>query len=367
MKHPTYTNFTKWFEVKANSLFKETLQNIFESMDEQVQLHNKGYSTDKHNIPIDYLEYQIEHHFQRLKHRLLEHTIFKACGTNFTFKNKSPINKPVMLNNDNSMLQLAMLARSAHHLESLPQLAFLDIETDSVRVDTANILQVAIIKPIIDPTHESLHHFKSWVEYVSPYTGYTKEQNTAYEINKIGNKQLASAKPMRELSSIISEQLKNTIIVGYNCNSFDIPILKRHLEANDSQLLHKFSIDLYPACWKDKKQNLAAALDAYNIQQNPNPHDAKADASCCIDLLFELINNNILPPNEEELVTLFITQNNTWRSKNLKVVEINPIFFRDDPSSKLPIRNTLKRRYSQITESISSFTESIPKRTSPNV
>jgi DNA polymerase III epsilon subunit-like protein len=129
---------------------------------------------------------------------------------------------------------------------------------------------------------------------------------------------------MQNTTQHVSDMLTDTVIVGYNINNFDIPILKRHLDKFNKPLLHKFSIDLYPACWRNKKQKLKDAIQSYNLQPNPNPHDALADANSCIDLLSQLIHKNELPKDEQGLLNLFNSPDNIWHHYNkIPVIDIN--------------------------------------------
>src|SRR6266852_2763243 len=108
-------------------------------------------------------------------------------------KVKHSIDKPLKLLTGNTLMQKAQMTAAAHVLHFLPQLAFLDIETDGTDINTANILQVAIIKPVIDPEHDSLSYFTTWSAYTLPWEGYTEKDNKAFHINHIGKEQLEEA------------------------------------------------------------------------------------------------------------------------------------------------------------------------------
>jgi DNA polymerase III epsilon subunit-like protein len=351
MSHSRTTDFTPWFIDLTTHHFKSRISSLFLELDQQLQMFQKDFKPEQPNeLPLEFIEYHVEKCFDTLKKNILRE-LKQYPKTKFTIKHRYPLIAPVMLNSRNDLLQMAKLSTASPYFSALPQLAFLDLETDGLNIETANILQIAIIKPIINPDHETLHYVKTWSKYILPYKGYKQVDNKAYNINHIGDKELATAIPIEETSYFISNALKETAIIGYNCNSFDIPILKRHLEANKTKLLHKFSIDLYPACWKNKKQTQADAMKAYNLKENPNPHDALSDANCCMDLLAKLLEYNELPNNEEEILDFSASSKNTWHNK--KVVEINQSFIlhhdlMDETST------TLKRRYSELSSSISS-------------
>jgi DNA polymerase III epsilon subunit-like protein len=353
--HKQDLEFSLWFKKKAKSVLKDTLKAFNKAIDEQLQINEPDKTHGPFNLPFEYLEYQINNYFRDFKDRLIMEAYFKSIDFNLVRYVKNDLGKTILPQQGIDLIQLARLSRTAEQLKMLPQLAFLDIETDTLNIQTANILQIAIIKPKI-LQDASIHDLETFSYYTLPYKGYTEKENLALHINNIGKKQLAEATPFSLLTAKIYELLEDTVIVGYNSNSFDIPILKRHMEANSCSMPHKYSIDLYPACWKNKKQTLADALHAYRIPKNTNSHDATADASCCIDLLFELVCDFKVPQEDGDLLKLSDSPSgNTWKY-NSKIVEIN---------SSLLINNfhshpTVKRNHSDI--SSSSTAVSTPKK-----
>jgi DNA polymerase III epsilon subunit-like protein len=314
--------FSSWFETKALVNLKQSIKKFNQLIDEQIQIHYME-NTNK-EIPSDYLKFQIESCINSFKINLLSDLEHTCLLNKFTFKTKVPIDKPIKLKTENTLMQRAKLNTATNALYSLPQLAFLDIETDGTNINTANILQIAIVKPIIDSEYNTLSYFTTWSKYVRPWKSYTQQDNKAFHINHIGDKELENAFEIDEAILYANYHLYNTVIVGYNINNFDIPILKRHCEEFKYTMNYKYSIDLYPAIWKNKKQTLEGAIKTYNVQTNPNPHDATADASCCIDLLTEIIERNELPNNEEDLLDLFNSSENIWQHyKKNKIIDIN--------------------------------------------
>jgi DNA polymerase III epsilon subunit-like protein len=347
-----HTEFSTWFQTNALQHLKQSIQHLNNLMDEQIQTYNMGNKTPTKEIPQEYLEFQVESCIDSFKINLLSE-LQKACfSKKFTYEVKNPIDRPIKLDSGNTLMQKAKLSVAANALHSLPQLAFLDIETDGTNINTANILQIAIIKPIIDLDHDTLSYFTSWSSYVLPWEGYTQIDNTAFHINHIGDKQLETALDIDMAIMCATYHLCNTVIVGYNINNFDIPILKRHCDYFKEPLLYKYSIDLYPTIWKDKKQKLGDAIKAYNLPTNSNPHDATADASCCIDLLSKIIERNELPNTEEDLLDLFSSPNNIWQHFGInKIINVNSDH-KDYSHLLYPTpASSLKRKLSQISTS----------------
>ena len=351
-----HTDFSKWFHSKALQHLKHSLQQLNKIMDEQIQSYKM--EEDIHpfdSIPPEYLKFHAESCINSFKINLLSELEKTCFNKKFSFDLKNPIDEPIKLKTKNTLMQRAQMPLIASSLHSLPQLAFLDIETDGTNIRTANILQISIIKPIINIDHNSLSYFKTWSSYIKPWEDYSQIDNKAYHINHIGDKELENAIYIDEALINVTCQLLDTVIVGYNIHGFDLPIIKRDCEIYNEYLDYKYSIDLYPAIWKDKKQTLKDAIKAYNVPLNPNPHDATADASCCIDLLSEMIERNELPNNEEDLLDLFTSPNNLWQHHygTKKVIETNPN--NEDYAHLHPYLPTpassLKRKLSQISTS----------------
>ena len=318
------TEFSTWFQTKALQQLKQSMQLLEQTINEQMQIYNLECKTPTNKIPQEYLEFQAERCINFFKTNILSELQQACFNKKFITNNKIAIDKPIKLQTGNTLMQRAKISAVTHTLQSLPQLAFLDIETDGTNINTANILQIAIIKPIIDPEYDTLSYFTTWSSYVLPWIGYTEKDNKAYHINHIGDKQLKSALEIEDALIHAVYHLCHSVIVGYNVNQFDIPILKRHCDKYNEPLLYKYSIDLYPTIWKNRKQKLEDAIKAYNLPINSNPHDATADASCCIDLLYEAIDRNELPNNEEDLLELFNSEKNIWQHyKKLKIIEVN--------------------------------------------
>lgn len=345
------TEFSTWFQTKALQHLKQSIKQLNQLMNEQIQMDNLENKYSNKEIPSEYLMLQTENCINSFKSNILSELEQACFSKKFTIDTtKDPIDKPIKLKTGNTLMQRAKLSAAANTLHSLPQLAFLDIETDGTDINTANILQVSIIKPILHPEYDTLSYFYTWSRYTLPWEGYTQNDNKAFHINKIGDKQLKTAMDIDEALLHITYHICDTVIVGYNVNNFDIPILKRHCDSIiEEKLSYKYSIDLYPAIWKNKRQKLGDAIKAYNLPTNSNPHDATADASCCIDLLNEVIERNELPNSEEDLLDLFSSPQNIWQhyGRN-KIIEINSDHKEYSHLLYTTPESSLKRKLSQI-------------------
>ena len=92
-----------------------------------------------------------------------------------------------------------------------------------------------------------MSYYNTMSIYVLPWKGYTEIDNDALKINHIGNKKLKIAIITEEALKLAANHLSHTVIMRYNVNNFDIPILQRHFKKYNLSLLHKYFIDLYLA------------------------------------------------------------------------------------------------------------------------
>ena len=180
--------FSTWFHSNALQQLKQSLQQFDQLVNEQMQIYNMESKTPTNVIPAEYLEFQVERCVNSFKADILSNLRLACFKYKFTTSVKVPIDKPIKLLTGNTLMQRAKLAAVVPALQFLPQLAFLDIETDGTCIESANILQVSIIKPIIDSEHSSMSYFTSWSSYVLPWDGYTQKDNKAFHINHIGDK-----------------------------------------------------------------------------------------------------------------------------------------------------------------------------------
>jgi DNA polymerase III epsilon subunit-like protein len=342
-----YTDFNIWFQTKATQCLNQNINNLFNLVDRQQQIVSTNQQVNSNILPAEYLLFQVQHCLENFKSTMLNELKYATQTNNFISWEKDPLDEDLFETIPNSLIQRARVDSIAPVLNNLQKLAFIDVETDGTNIQTANILQISIVMPKCYPNQLSC--MQTYSRYILPYKGYTQQDNKAYNINFIGDNELKTAITPEAAAWNISILLQDAILVGYNINSFDIPLIKKLLNEYNEPLQWKFSIDLYPACWKNKKQKLADAIKAYNLADNLNPHDATADANCCVDLLRELVRKGELPGNEEDLIDLLNSPENTWQHfRKLNIIEVNAD---NEDYSYLLVKTppaTLKRKYSDI-------------------
>jgi len=107
------------------------------------------------------------------------------------------------------------------------RLVFLDIETDSLHTNATNILQISLLEMecINNPTNPFA--IKSICNsYIKPYDNYIINKNDqSTKIHQITQSQINNAPQFHEVAMDIADQTASTILVEFNIQCFDIPIL----------------------------------------------------------------------------------------------------------------------------------------------
>jgi DNA polymerase III epsilon subunit-like protein len=199
------------------------------------------------------------------------------------------------------------------------RLAFVDLETDGLRTDQANILQIAISIPWFKQ-----QRFEVFNTFTKPYEGYEIDINSAaYKTNKITQNDINKAPIFAKIAQEIAHVLGGVTIVGFNIHNFDIPILKRHLAANKIETSWTFTIDLAQVYWKNHSLNLSSALKEYQLDPIVDAHNALSDASACVRLMAAMVNCQQLPQSNKEIMNFIDGPQSNGRYPNSKIITIN--------------------------------------------
>ena len=137
------TQFSIWFQNNAFEHLTQSIQQMTEIMSQHIQCcYNIKCDTSVTSLPPKYLTLQAENCINSFKTNLLS-KLQQACFTKqFSIEIEKSHDMPIKLNTYNTLMQRAKMTAITHALHTLPQLAFLDIETDGLDIKTANILQI---------------------------------------------------------------------------------------------------------------------------------------------------------------------------------------------------------------------------------
>jgi DNA polymerase III epsilon subunit-like protein len=290
-------NFNQWltqtFNNAAHNAVKSTKTNtsIYHSIfAKQTNLTNNFYQ----DVTKEYLEFCLDSLLQEIKQTVELDFDSKSRDYEFIIKTE-PYNIP-HINKGNTLptstLEVAHLYESAMQLRlwQSNNLVFLDIETDGLNINNCNILQIAIIKAY-DTS------FDVWKTYIKPHNQYQiNESSPAFKVNKISQSLIQNSPTFQQVAKNISSLLHNKTIVGFNIDTFDIPILKNALNKATGHITWKNTIDIANLYWNGhNRTSLLKTMQELKIHVPYQLHDAETDAKACIFILSKMIAKGIIP------------------------------------------------------------------------
>jgi uncharacterized protein YprB with RNaseH-like and TPR domain len=281
-------------------------------------LHNERKIKHKHkNTPVQYnhFEHNVNILLEELQNQITEeittlknHTSTPTINMSL-LKSKPHLFKhtswePTTTTSPKSIMQITSHENIYTQLKDIQQdIIFLDTETDGLNVHKNNILSICMITINMQPNPLYSDKPTEHLYLIKPHQNYTIDQNsTASQIHKISQMNLnKNGLNLKIIGPTIVNLLTNKIIVGFNINSFDIPILRNNLKKHNITLPPLQTIDLYQAHYKLIKHNLQTALKNLNCYPIPTnlQHTANADADACIRLLAEFTKKLKLPTNKD--------------------------------------------------------------------
>jgi DNA polymerase III epsilon subunit-like protein len=203
-----------------------------------------------------------------------------------------------------TLLQIASHNLIHEQLKNIQNnIIFLDIETDGLP-PKCEILSICMTNINANPStnlQEQFYYLKPSQDYKINY------QSQAYKINRITQKEIDNhSMTLTNIGDQIIQLLTNNITVGFNINTFDIPILRKSLLKRNKILPPIPTIDLYKLHHKAFKHDLSSSLESLNCYPIPEhlKHSATADTEACIRLMAALMKKLKLPKSINEYENL---------------------------------------------------------------
>lgn len=168
-------------------------------------------------------------------------------------------------------------------------LAFFDLETTGVRVGRDRIVQIGIVRLMLDGTREE------WSALVNPGMPIPPEATAVHGISDLD---VANAPFLEDLAAEITGQLAGCDLSGFNVLRFDIPFLAEELLRVGTEWNHTSArvIDVQRIFHKKEPRDLSAAVRFYLERSHDCAHDALGDVAATADvLLAQLARYNDLP------------------------------------------------------------------------
>ncbi len=149
-------------------------------------------------------------------------------------------------------------------------IAFFDLETTGVNVASDRIVEISILKILVDGTKEIK------TKRINPTIPIPKQ---ASEIHGIYDKDVVNEPTFKSIAKSLAEFLEGCDFGGYNSNKFDVPVLvEEFMRADvDFEFRNRKLIDVQNIFHKMEQRTLNAAYKFYCGKEIVNAHSAQAD------------------------------------------------------------------------------------------
>jgi DNA polymerase-3 subunit epsilon len=163
-------------------------------------------------------------------------------------------------------------------LQLTKPLAFIDLETTGVNLGSDRIVEIAIIKILVDGSRSIKR------KLINPLIPIPK---SASDVHGITDEMVKDAAPFKSVAQELKQMLDGCDISGYNSNRFDIPLLmEEFLRAGvDFDMKGRRLVDVQNIFHKMEQRTLSAAYKFYCNKNLDGAHGAEADASATHEIL----------------------------------------------------------------------------------
>ncbi len=163
-------------------------------------------------------------------------------------------------------------------LQLTKPLAFIDLETTGVNLGSDRIVEIAIVKILIDGSRSVKR------KLINPLIPIPKG---ASDIHGITDEMVKDAPTFKVASQELKQMLDGCDIAGYNSNRFDIPLLMEEFLRSDVEFEMKGRrlVDVQNIFHKMEQRTLSAAYKFYCNKTLEGAHGAEVDASATHEIL----------------------------------------------------------------------------------
>lgn len=157
-------------------------------------------------------------------------------------------------------------------------IVFIDLETTGVNFSTDRIIEIAIVKVLMDGTKLVKQ------KLINPQMPIPK---TASDIHGITDDKVKDAPTFKEVANELKQFIDNADLSGYNSNRFDIPLLmEEFIRAGITiDMTNRKLLDVQHIFHMMEKRTLGAAYKFYCQKELEGAHSAEADASATWEIL----------------------------------------------------------------------------------
>ena len=157
-------------------------------------------------------------------------------------------------------------------------LAFFDLEATGLNLGSDRIVEIAILKVMLDGTQD-IKCMRINPEMPIPYE--------TSMIHNIFDGDVKDARKFKEVAQELADFLGDSDLAGYNSNKFDIPLLmEEFLRAGvDFDIENRRFVDVQNIFHQMEQRTLKAAYQFYCGRQIENAHSAEADIRATYEVL----------------------------------------------------------------------------------
>jgi DNA polymerase-3 subunit epsilon len=157
-------------------------------------------------------------------------------------------------------------------------LAFIDLETTGINPGTDRIVEIAIVKILIDGTRSIKR------KLINPEMPIPKG---ASDIHGITDEMVKDAPVFKMVAQELKQMMDGCDLAGYNSNRFDIPLLmEEFLRAQvDFDMKSRKLLDVQNIFHKMEPRTLSAAYKFYCNKNLDGAHGAEVDAAATYEIL----------------------------------------------------------------------------------
>ena len=158
-------------------------------------------------------------------------------------------------------------------------LAFIDLETTGTNLGTDRIVEIAIVKVLVDGTKSVKR------KLINPGIPIPKASS---DIHGITDEMVKDAPTFKQVANELKQILDGCDIAGYNSNRFDIPLLmEEFLRAEvEFDMKGRKLLDVQKIFHLMEQRTLGAAYKFYCNKNLDGAHSAEADAMATHEILY---------------------------------------------------------------------------------
>jgi DNA polymerase III subunit epsilon len=163
-------------------------------------------------------------------------------------------------------------------LKLIKPLAFIDLETTGINLGTDRIVEIAIVKILLDGTKTVKRRL------LNPEMPIPKSSS---DIHGITDEMVKDAPTFKQVANELKQTLDGCDIAGYNSNRFDIPLLvEEFLRVQvDFDMKGRRMVDVQKIFHQMEQRTLSAAYKFFCQKNLEGAHSAEADATATYEIL----------------------------------------------------------------------------------